>query len=112
MIGVIQNGTSGAVAAMKSGVERVAEGVELSRQAGESIARIKDGADRVRHDVADISSSLRQQSSTSNEIARNVERIAQMAEVNSASVHSTADTARELERLANELQSEVRRFQV
>jgi methyl-accepting chemotaxis protein len=35
-----------------------------------------------------------------------------MSESNSAAVQSTARTARELERLATELQSEVQRFRV
>jgi methyl-accepting chemotaxis protein len=112
MIGVIQKGTAGAVASMQAGVARVAEGVDLSRRAGASISRIKDGASRVRGDVSDISNSLREQSAASNEIARSVERIAQMSESNSAAVQGTARTARELERLATELQSEVKRFRV
>jgi methyl-accepting chemotaxis protein len=112
MIGAIQKGTAGAVASMQAGVARVAEGVDLSRRAGESIRRIKEGASRVRGDVSDISNSLREQSTASNEIARSVERIAQMSESNSAAVQGTARTARELERLATELQTEVKRFRV
>jgi methyl-accepting chemotaxis protein len=112
MIGAIQHGTAGAVASMQAGVERVAEGVSLSRRAGESIGRIKEGANRVRADVSDISSALREQSSASNDIARSIERIAQMSEANSAAVRGTAQTAGELERLARELQDEVKRFRV
>jgi methyl-accepting chemotaxis protein len=112
MIGAIQSGTTGAVASMQAGVERVAEGVTLSRRAGESIGRIRDGADRVRADVSGISNSLREQSTASNDIARSVERIAEMSEQNSAAVRGTAETAGELERLARELEDEVRRFQV
>jgi methyl-accepting chemotaxis protein len=112
MIGSIQQGTKDAVVSMKSGVARVAEGVELSRRAGESIDRIREGSGRVRSDVVDISNSLREQSVASNEIAGNVERIAQMADHNSVSVSNTASTARELEQLARELQNEVQRFRV
>jgi methyl-accepting chemotaxis protein len=112
MIGAIQHGTAGAVTSMQAGVARVAEGVTLSRRAGESIGRIKEGANRVQADVSDISNALHEQSSASNDIARNVERIAQMSEENSAAVRGTAETARELERLATELQNEVRRFRV
>jgi methyl-accepting chemotaxis protein len=112
MIGAIQQGTKDAVVSMKSGVARVAEGVDLSRRAGESIGRIREGSGRVRSDVADISNSLREQSIASNEIAGNVERIAKMADHNSVSVGHTANTARELEQLARELQNEVQRFRV
>jgi methyl-accepting chemotaxis protein len=112
MIGAIQQGTSGAVSSMQSGVARVAEGVALSRRAGESIDRIKDGANRVRSGVSEISNSLREQSAASNDIAKKIEHIAEMSEQNTAAVQGTSSTASELERLAMELQSEVKRFRV
>jgi methyl-accepting chemotaxis protein len=112
MIGAIQQGTSGAVSSMQSGVARVAEGVALSRRAGESIGRIKEGANRVRSGVSEISNSLREQSAASNDIAKRIEHIAEMSEQNTAAVSGTASTATELERLAMELQDEVKRFRV
>lgn len=112
MIGAIQQGTTGAVASMKSGVTRVAEGVTLSRRAGESIAKIRQGTQDVRQSVGDISSAMSEQSLASNEIARGVERIAQMAERNSVDVRATADTVLKLEQLATTLQAEVSRFRV
>jgi len=112
MIGAIQLGTVGAVNSMQAGVDRVADGVDLSRRASDSIEHIKEGAHRVRENVSDISLALREQSMASNEISRNVERITQMSEANSAAVHGTAQTALELERLAAELLKEVNRFRV
>ena len=112
MIGAILQGTAGAVSSMQAGVTRVAEGVEMSRRASTSIDSIQQGAHRVSSNVNDISLALREQSLASNEISRNVERITQMAERNSISVQKTAQTARELERLAKELISEVGRFKV
>lgn len=112
MITAIQQGTAEAVNSMQAGVARVADGVELSRRASVSISQIKEGAHRVRDNVSDISLALREQSLASNEISRNVERITQMSEANSVAVQSTAQTARELERLATELQQEVNRFRV
>ncbi len=112
MIDAILKGTAGAVSSMQAGVARVAQGVEMSRQASTSIDSIQQGAHRVSRNVNDISLALREQSLASNEISRNVERITQMAESNSISVQKTAITARELERLAKELISEVGRFKV
>ena len=112
MISAIQQGTTGAVNSMQAGVARVADGVDLSRRASVSISHIKEGAHRVRDNVSDISLALREQSQASNEISRNVERITQMSEANSVAVQGTAQTARELERLAAELQQEVNRFRV
>jgi methyl-accepting chemotaxis protein len=112
MIGAIQQGTKGAVESMKSGVTRVTEGVTLSRRAGESIARIQEGTQHVQQTVGDISSAMTEQSLASNEIARGVEHIAQMAERNSVDVRATADTVQRLEQMATALQAEVGRFRV
>jgi methyl-accepting chemotaxis protein len=112
MIGAIQQGTKGAVDSMKSGVTRVAEGVTLSRRAGESIAKIQQGTQEVRQSVGDISNAMSEQSLASNEIARGVEHIAQMAERNSVDVRTTADTVLRLEQMASTLQTEVKRFRV
>ncbi|MGE5467435.1 MAG: methyl-accepting chemotaxis protein [Ignavibacteria bacterium] len=112
MIGVMQNGTAGAVESMKRGVERVGEGVALSRQAGESIGRIRESFDRVQEAVQEISLALKEQSIANTGVARSVERIAQMAESNSESVSAMAGTARHLEQLAGDVQVVVRRFRV
>ncbi|MCW5595230.1 MAG: HAMP domain-containing protein [Rhodocyclaceae bacterium] len=112
MIASIQNGTEKAVESMHAGVERVAGGVELAMRAGEAMEKIHSGALRVVHSVSDISLALKEQSAASAEIAVNVEKIAQMAEENNAAVAGTTSTARELERLAEGLQVEIRRYKV
>ncbi len=112
MIAAIQNGTGKAVESMHAGVQRVAGGVELAMRAGEAMEKIHSGALRVVHSVSDISLALKEQSSASAEIAVNVEKIAQMAEENNAAVAGTTSTARELERLAEGLQLEIRRYKV
>ena len=112
MIGAIQSGTGQAVASMHAGVERVAGGVELARRAGEAMDKIKAGALRVLQSVSDISLALKEQSAASTEIAANVERIAQMAEENNAAVAETTATAHRMERLAGDLQEDIRRYKV
>ena len=112
MIAAIQSGTGKAVDSMHAGVERVAGGVELAMRAGEAMEKIHSGALRVVSSVSDISLALKEQSAASAEIAVNVEKIAQMAEENNATVAGTTGTARELERLAEGLQAEIRRYKV
>ncbi len=112
MISAIQNGTQSAVTSMRDGVTRVNGGVVLATQAGEAMSQIQSNAGRVVETVSDISSALREQSAASTEIARNVEHIAEMAEENNSVVSENADTAHELERLAEGLQAEIRRFRV
>lgn len=62
------------------------------------------------HGVSDIASSVHEQSSASTQIARNVEKIAQMSEENHAAVNSNTQQIVRLEELSRELQSAVCRF--
>lgn len=84
----------------------------LAGQAGSSMDQIREGASQVVRAVTDISAALREQGAASTDIARNVERIAQMAEQNSEAVRETAGTARRLENLAQQLRSEVSHFRI
>ncbi|HEX8962712.1 MAG TPA: methyl-accepting chemotaxis protein, partial [Rhodocyclaceae bacterium] len=112
MIEAMQTGTADAVESMKRGVERVGHGVALSRQAGESIGRIRESFARVLEAVQEISVALKEQSVANNGVARSVERIARMAESNSESVAAMAGTAGQLEGLAREVQGVVRQFRL
>ena len=112
MVAAIQSGTGRAVETMQDGVVRVQEGVVLAGAAGTSMGQIHAGATQVVGAVADISAALREQGAASTEIARNVERIAQMAEQNSAEVRETAETAHRLESLAQKLRDEVSHFRI
>jgi methyl-accepting chemotaxis protein len=83
--------------------EQVARVSAVLIQAGESVTNSS-------HGVSDIAASVNEQSIASNEIARNVEKIAQMSEENHAAVHSNSQDIERLEKLANELQTAVGRF--
>ena len=74
-------------------------------EAGEAVSKSS-------HGVNDIASSVGEQSIASTEIARNVEKIAQMSEENHAAVESNTQDIVRLEQLARELQGAVSRFKV
>ncbi len=112
MIEKIQGGTHSAFASMEGGVARVSNGVTLANEAAGSITQIKTEAARVVQVVGDISNSLKEQSVASNDIAKNVEKIAQMSEENSAAVQETAKAAQHLEQLATSMQNTIGRFKV
>lgn len=112
MISSIQSGTAGAVSSMEEGTARVREGVSKARQAGESMQKIRSGADQVITSVSEIMEALREQSSASGQVANSVEQIAQMTEKNSDEVRDIAHTAERLEQLAISLQSSVSQFKV
>jgi methyl-accepting chemotaxis protein len=112
MIESIQSGTGNAVHSMKDGVDRVAQGMAMSQQAGTAIDKVREGADQVLQAVGNISVALREQSQASNEIARHVEQIAQMSETNSQSVDDVAQTARQLDQWAHELKAGIGHFRL
>jgi methyl-accepting chemotaxis protein len=62
--------------------------------------------------VNDIASAVEEQSKASNEIARHIESIAQMAEENHAAIAQSEQGVVLLEKLATELQTTVARFKV
>ncbi len=110
MVNSIQQGTLGAVASMEEGVARVHEGVERARHAGEAMGGIRDAANQVLSTVAEISHALREQSTASAEIAKQVTMIARMAEENGEAVGSNHQTANRLGELADTLLQNVSRF--
>ncbi|TVO53176.1 methyl-accepting chemotaxis protein [Denitromonas halophila] len=112
MITTMQSSSGAAVNTMERAVTRVGEGVALASRAGESMQAISGGTQRAVAAVNEISSALREQSVASNEIAANVERIAQMSEENSASTQQAHATAAQLQVLAEGTLSAVRVFRL
>ena len=112
MIAAIAAGTQEAVAKMEEGVTKVGAGVALAREAGQSIVKIEEGSATLLQAVSDISGALKEQTQAANDIAKHVERIAQMAEENSTAVKETATASQRLESLATTLHQSVGRFRV
>lgn len=83
-------------------VERVSK---VLTEAGDSVSQSSNG-------VNDIAASVSEQSLASTEIARNVEKIAQMSEENHAAVQSNSQEILRLEGLAKELLATADRFKV
>jgi methyl-accepting chemotaxis protein len=112
MVQTIQEYSSKASMSMEQGNVRVSEGVARANKAGQSMRDINDSSATVMNSVGDISSALIEQRTASMDIARNVERIAQMTEENSAAVGEVSSAAKNLEMLANNLKLTVSRFKV
>jgi aerotaxis receptor len=112
MIDRIQNGAERATEEMQASVERVTRGVQSAHAAGDSITRIKDGSSRVGQSIDDIALALKEQGVAMQEIARNVESIAQMSDANSTTASNTTALARRLATMAETLRGDVGRFRV
>ena len=110
MVNGIQTETRTVVAAMEAAQPQVAEGVRLSGNAAQSLRDIRTGAQGTLDRIREVADSTREQSEVCTNIAQKVEQIAQMVDETSAAMNSTAETAQNLETIANELNGMVKRF--
>ena len=110
MISSMQSSARDAVTCIEDAVANVNEGVILTKRVGESVSRLGASSHEVKEVIIDVSSALREQNAASNEIARNVEQIAQTGERNSGAVVAVAKAATELQQLANSLTDSARHF--
>lgn len=112
MIEAIQNGAESAMQGMSEGGVQLGEGVRMAAQAGVSMTDIEASSQSVQGAVSEISSALHEQSASSELIAQNVEKIAQMTDENTVAVKKVNDAARHLESLSGTLSALVGRFKV
>ena len=112
MIQRILDGTSEAVKQIDESMEQVKHGVAFADQAGNSIAAIKDSSGDVTVAVTSISDALKEQSAAVHEIAKNIEQITAMADMNSETAQESARCAATLDKLAHTLNQSVKRFEI
>ncbi|MCK6390839.1 MAG: methyl-accepting chemotaxis protein [Azonexus sp.] len=112
MIGAIQTQSRDAVTSMDETVRKVDSGLHMAEEAGSAITRISTGNGQLVSGVDQISNALHQQNEAYQDIARHVERIADMTEENSHAARDTARIAGELESLSQAMRNAVNRFQV
>ncbi|NMG65183.1 methyl-accepting chemotaxis protein [Azoarcus indigens] len=110
MIAAIQGETGVAVTAMDSALPQVARGVALAGEAAASLRAIRAGAAATLERIREVALATREQSAASTAIAQQVESIAQMVEETSAAMNSTADSAHQLQGVADGLGQLVARF--
>lgn len=110
MIETLQNGSRDAVSAMRSSQEQAAHGVEQARSAGESLGRIREAVGRITEMNTQIATAVEEQSSVSEEINRNVTSIHDVAAETGTVAEHAREASADMERLAGELKSLIRRF--
>lgn len=112
LIGTIQHSVGDVSGVMEHCATSATDGVQVANQAGEAIVRINASAQAVDSVVGDISNALREQGAAANDIARNVERIAEMAEQNAGVVEQTSVAAHNLHDMAKQIDGMLRRFRM
>jgi len=108
----VRTGTIEVVSEMTGSKDRVIAGVDRIRLAGEAMGSIKGGVKLVLGAAEEIAAALKEQDVANQEIARNVEGIAQMTEETSEAVTHVAAAADNLEKLAYSLAESVHQFRI
>ena len=112
MIERIQAATRSAADDMESGVNRVARGVTLADEAGQTVGNIQHSTRQVLASVEGINLGLNEQSTAARDIAQRVERIAGASESNAASAATLTRAADDLSTLAHTLEDLSGRFRI
>jgi len=112
MVERIQNDANAAVQAMEDGVRQVEEGSRYAQDASSAIGEIKGSATNVDQSVIAIADALREQTAASQDIARNVERVAGQAEANHAQAQEASAAAEQMEQLASRVHAAIGRFRL
>lgn len=112
MVETIRAGTNGTLTSTSASQMQVADGVQLANHAGASMHEVQSKIDETLVSVNAITHALNEQSTASQLIGRDIERIAQMAETNRASVAKLKNTAADIRNLAAEINVLTSRFQL
>ncbi|MBI1888177.1 MAG: methyl-accepting chemotaxis protein [Nitrosomonadales bacterium] len=112
LIGDIQHHIGETVTGMQQATGQVAESLDLVGKTEAALHHIGDDAREVAINVRGIIDALREQDAAIQQVAENVEKIARMAEENSAAAASSSDTADHLDRLSGALKGSAARFRV
>lgn len=110
MVFQIQSITQQASKSMEDSVGMVKQGIEQADSVSGTIDQIKANADRVNEAIQAITVSMKEQSNVSVEISRNVERVAQMTEENTAAIAQNKYVAQQISDLAGSLTQSVQVF--
>ncbi len=112
MIERLQNGANQAVKVMEMGRAKAEESVEQAAKAGEALQAITGVVDNIRSMNIQIASAAEEQSSTAEEINRNIVNISEVAQETAGGSQQTASASDELARLASDLQNQVGKFKI
>ena len=111
-IETMRTGAENAVTCMQGVVSKVTLGVDRAREANESIRQIGERSSQAVEMVEEIASAIKEQGAATNNIAAQVEHIAQMSEESSAAAENSAEAAKDLDRLASDMQQIVSAYRL
>ena len=108
----IQKETQGAVAAMDETRKEVSVGKEISQDSTKVLVEIREGAMKSVELGEQVASSVTELTSTAEDITRNIHAFSQAIEQNASGVAQLAQTAKNLQEQAEEIQNTVGHFKL
>lgn len=112
MIRKIQADTKTAVMSMEDGTQKVSNGVMLANETSDALTRIQSLVMQTAGMIQQIATAAEEQSTTTHQIAKDLEAVTQVGEQTSAGAEESATRSHELRGLAEDLQSIVTTFKV
>ena len=97
---------------IQSGIQSLQSSQSHMQSVASVLAQSNESVEGVNRGVDGITASVNEQKRASQEIARNVENIAAMAESNNASIMRTVQAAKDMEQLADNLKQSVGHFKL
>jgi methyl-accepting chemotaxis protein len=112
MVSSIQSNAGRVVSSMEQSRQSVASVTESAGRTTDAMQQVQQSASAVLEAVSNINGALTEQRGASQELAKSMETVAQMAEENSATVEELATTSGQLQGLSQNLQGVVARFRL
>ncbi|MCG9056877.1 methyl-accepting chemotaxis protein [Laribacter hongkongensis] len=112
LIGAIRSDTDRVAAGMGDASRQMHQGLELLGESSAALARIRETAEETLAKNSEISMAMQEQSHTSNDVAGNIQRIAEQNEQTSRLVAESAEIAGSLSQTASQLEALVGRFRI
>lgn len=112
LVTALQGGTQQVAAIMQNSRNLTESSVELTRRAGNSLARITSTVSNIQAMNQQIATAAEEQSAVAEEISRSVVNVRDVSEQTAAASEETAASSVELARLGSHLQTMVSRFRI
>jgi len=112
MIGELKGGADQAVASMRAGQAATGTGVEASRRTGDSLDAIAGHVEELTDRNHQVAAATEEQSSVTEEINRNVQGIADLAQSTAKDVQTCREDCIKLSEKAEHLASQMARFKL
>ncbi|GFM81665.1 methyl-accepting chemotaxis protein [Pseudomonas cichorii] len=112
MIGTVQAGADGAVAAMGKSLSLATNTQELAERAGSALVKITDGVATINERNLVIASASEEQAQVAREVDRNLLNIQDLSTQSAAGANQTSASSQELSRLATSFNVLVAKFQL